>query len=196
MRLLALVLVLALARAAAAQSVVVTLPASAKTPAEGLQGRLLFLVSTDTAGEPRFQIDDTHGTKQVFGVDVTGWRPGQSRAVDAAAFGYPVASLAALRPGSYRVQALLNAYETFRRGDGFTVSLPPDRGEGQQWSRKPGNSYSRPQAARIAPGRDRKSTRLNSSHTVISYAVFCLKKKKKKKKINKKNNKKKTNKNV
>src|SRR5438034_7749194 len=31
---------------------------------------------------------------------------------------------------------------------------------------------------------DRKSTRLNSSHTVISYAVFCLKKKKKKKKYN------------
>src|SRR5438132_7237608 len=30
---------------------------------------------------------------------------------------------------------------------------------------------------------DRKSTRLNSSHTVISYAVFCLKKKKKKKTI-------------
>src|SRR5436190_4570302 len=26
-------------------------------------------------------------------------------------------------------------------------------------------------------GEDRKSTRLNSSHTVISYAVFCLKKK-------------------
>src|SRR5947207_10976434 len=29
-----------------------------------------------------------------------------------------------------------------------------------------------------ALGPDRKSTRLNSSHTVISYAVFCLKKKK------------------
>src|SRR2546426_5891071 len=29
--------------------------------------------------------------------------------------------------------------------------------------------------------RDRKSTRLNSSHLVISYAVFCLKKKKRKK---------------
>src|SRR5438552_19175124 len=27
-------------------------------------------------------------------------------------------------------------------------------------------------------GRDRKSTRLNSSHQIISYAVFCLKKKK------------------
>src|SRR5688572_32367816 len=31
---------------------------------------------------------------------------------------------------------------------------------------------------------DRKSTRLNSSHSQISYAVFCLKKKKKKKKKN------------
>src|SRR5689334_23570965 len=29
------------------------------------------------------------------------------------------------------------------------------------------------------PHRDRKSTRLNSSHSSISYAVFCLKKKKK-----------------
>src|SRR3989454_6337020 len=33
------------------------------------------------------------------------------------------------------------------------------------------------------PATDRKSTRLNSSHLVISYAVFCLKKKKKKKKV-------------
>src|SRR2546430_5383011 len=31
---------------------------------------------------------------------------------------------------------------------------------------------------RIARGEDRKSTRLNSSHSQISYAVFCLKKKK------------------
>src|SRR3712207_7785383 len=30
----------------------------------------------------------------------------------------------------------------------------------------------------LRPGRDRKSTRLNSSHANISYAVFCLKKKK------------------
>src|SRR5256885_7948921 len=35
-------------------------------------------------------------------------------------------------------------------------------------------------ASRLAPSTtDRKSTRLNSSHLVISYAVFCLKKKKK-----------------
>src|SRR5258708_19423812 len=34
------------------------------------------------------------------------------------------------------------------------------------------------QSARIGDGVDRKSTRLNSSHQIISYAVFCLKKKK------------------
>src|SRR5258705_4456947 len=35
----------------------------------------------------------------------------------------------------------------------------------------------RAQDPRVAQGRDRKSTRLNSSHLGISYAVFCLKKK-------------------
>src|SRR5256885_7252091 len=56
---------------------------------------------------------------------------------------------------------------------------------GRRWSAARG--YLRPALSR--PGLvvqtealvDRKSTRLNSSHLVISYAVFCLKKKKKKK---------------
>src|SRR5437879_1180925 len=42
--------------------------------------------------------------------------------------------------------------------------------------------YGRPRAVQLAVlvdrGQDRKSTRLNSSHRCISYAVFCLKKKK------------------
>src|SRR2546422_2089685 len=38
-----------------------------------------------------------------------------------------------------------------------------------------------PSRALALTGQDRKSTRLNSSHGYISYAVFCLKKKKKKK---------------
>src|SRR2546430_15729724 len=48
-------------------------------------------------------------------------------------------------------------------------------------SEGPGNTdaRSRGQLAPLclAPGADRKSTRLNSSHSQISYAVFCLKKK-------------------
>src|SRR5205814_8410144 len=38
-------------------------------------------------------------------------------------------------------------------------------------------SLGKPTAATAEKGRDRKSTRLNSSHLGISYAVFCLKKK-------------------
>src|SRR5688572_31630032 len=46
------------------------------------------------------------------------------------------------------------------------------------------------QRRRVPPGhQDRKSTRLNSSHSQISYAVFCLKKKKKQKTNKKKQNK-------
>src|SRR3712207_7419550 len=40
------------------------------------------------------------------------------------------------------------------------------------------------EAPKVVKWRDRKSTRLNSSHANISYAVFCLKKKKKTKKQN------------
>src|SRR5689334_24210218 len=48
-------------------------------------------------------------------------------------------------------------------------------------------NVSPPHAGEASPGAitaalDRKSTRLNSSHSSISYAVFCLKKKKKQKK--------------
>src|SRR2546427_5789203 len=42
----------------------------------------------------------------------------------------------------------------------------------------PGGAAGRHGGGRLRP--DRKSTRLNSSHSQISYAVFCLKKKKKK----------------
>src|SRR2546430_4193774 len=41
----------------------------------------------------------------------------------------------------------------------------------------------RPRDEQVGPG-DRKSTRLNSSHSQISYAVFCLKKKKEKYNVN------------
>src|SRR3989454_1407844 len=54
--------------------------------------------------------------------------------------------------------------------------LAPDRTTTQSGPRCPGF---RRADSRTARNTDRKSTRLNSSHLVISYAVFCLKKKKK-----------------
>src|SRR2546422_8313938 len=44
---------------------------------------------------------------------------------------------------------------------------------------RPPPVHARRDPRQIVPTRDRKSTRLNSSHGYISYAVFCLKKKKK-----------------
>lgn len=116
-----------------------------------LDGRMLLMLSTDSTAEPRFQINDGYNTQLIFGIDVEGLRPGQEAIIDAEAFGYPVRSLASLPAGRYWVQGLLNRYETFHRADGHAVKLPPDKGEGQQWNRKPGNFYSRPQAIYLDP---------------------------------------------
>jgi hypothetical protein len=120
----------------------VTFP-SEKSPSP-LDGRLLVMLSTDSTAEPRFQITDGPATQLVFGVDADRWMPGRPMAVDERAFGYPMRSLTQLPPGRYWAQALLNRYETFTRSDGHVVKLPPDKGEGQQWNRKPGNLYSAP----------------------------------------------------
>ncbi|MDQ8175435.1 MAG: hypothetical protein P2976_07600 [Gemmatimonadota bacterium] len=109
-----------------------------------IDGRVLVYLSADTTKEPRFGASDAVTTAQVTGVDVDGWRPGAPVTVDGTAFGYPVESLRDLPPGRYRVQAMVNRYQTFRRADGHVVKLPPDRWEGQQPTRKPGNLYSPP----------------------------------------------------
>src|SRR6267378_5405167 len=60
-------------------------------------------------------------------------------------------------------------------------SIDPDRCRSPDCSVRPrGECIHTVVCQSLAPG-DRKSTRLNSSHVEISYAVFCLKKKKKKK---------------
>jgi hypothetical protein len=119
-----------------------------------LDGRVLLMISSDSGAEPRFQISDGPNTQLIFGVDVDGLRPGQEAVIDASVLGHPRRSLADLPPGRYRVQALLNRYETFRRADGHVVKLPPDKGEGQVWNRKPGNLYSVPRDVDLDPRRN------------------------------------------
>src|SRR3712207_9338791 len=62
---------------------------------------------------------------------------------------------------------------SLRRGD----RAPTHAGAGSGWRGRCG-CPARPPEKRFRPS-DRKSTRLNSSHANISYAVFCLKKKNK-----------------
>src|SRR5687768_18061642 len=67
------------------------------------------------------------------------------------------------------------AGEDDERGDARARSVPARRRRAQPGQLPP----LRPRRDGVEPARqDRKSTRLNSSHGYISYAVFCLKKKK------------------
>jgi hypothetical protein len=135
---------------AASQSFSISFPK--EVSAERLDGRLLLCISTDPSDEPRNQIDDSPRTQLVFGLTVDGWQPGQSAIVDATAWGYPIRSLKDVPPGDYYVQAVLNKYETFHRGDGKTVKMHMDQGEGQHWNISPGNLYSKPMKVTLKPG--------------------------------------------
>lgn len=90
------------------------------------------MLSTNSDTEPRFQIKDGPGTQLVFGIDAENWEE-EKQIIGNAAFGYPIQSLSDVPAGEYYVQALFHKYETFKRSDGYTVKMPMDRGEGQQW---------------------------------------------------------------
>lgn len=127
----------------------VTFPAGADpAPADG---RLLLMFSKNETAEPRFQVNETFTSAQVFGLNVETWSAGEARLFRGDEFGYPVRSLRDLPAGEYVVQALLHRYETFHRKDGHVVKLPMDRGEGQQWNLAPGNLYSLPVKIRFNP---------------------------------------------
>src|ERR1039457_6739179 len=133
-----------------AQSFSITFPK--EVSAQPLDGRLLLVLSSDPSDEPRNQIDDTPRTQMVFGLTVDGWRPGAAAVVDAGAWGYPVRSLKDVPAGEYSAQVVLNKYTTFHRGDGKTVKLHADQGEGQRWNASPGNLYSKVQKVTVKAG--------------------------------------------
>jgi hypothetical protein len=119
--------------------------------AQPLDGRVLLFISDDGRTEPRMQSDQyrANSTRPIFGVDVDALQPGQEVVIDDAIVGWPARSLKDIPAGDYFVQALLNRYETFHRGDGHTIKMPMDQGEGQHWERKPGNLYSKPVKMRV-----------------------------------------------
>src|SRR5277367_5794254 len=63
---------------------------SKEQSAGALDGRILLLLSTDGAEEPRMQITGLARTQIAFGLDVNEVKPGQAVIVDDTAFGYPI----------------------------------------------------------------------------------------------------------
>src|SRR5579871_1224115 len=120
--------------------------------ASPIDGHVLLLIANNNEKEPRFQVSFMAAeSQQVFGLDVDGLAPGMPAIVDASTLGYPAESLNDVPAGDYWVQAVLNIYETFHLGNGHTVKLPPDKGEGQHWQVKPGNLYSKPVKMHVDP---------------------------------------------
>jgi hypothetical protein len=118
---------------------------------EALDGRMILILSKNGDSEPRFQVRAGVNAVQIFGLNVDGLAPGEAVVLDDAVFGYPHDSIRDLPPGEYFVQALLHKYDTFNLGNGKTVKLPMDQGEGQQWARSPGNIFSEPRMFRVGP---------------------------------------------
>jgi len=112
--------------------------------AQTLNGHLVLVFAKDDKDEPRMQLSEDYLSAQGFGVDVEGLAAGAPIVVDAKTFGYPRRSLTDLDAGDYFVQAVFNFYEQFHLASGKTVWLPPDKGEGQHWNRKPGNAFNKP----------------------------------------------------
>ena len=127
------------------------------TLSSSVDGRLLVIVSRLDEGEPRTQVTDGPTGQPVFGIDVENWAGPQPQAIDGAVRGFPIDSISDLPAGTYTVQALVHRYETFKRGDGHTVKMPMDRGEGQQWSQAPGNLYSTPKKVALDPAEIKRS---------------------------------------
>src|SRR5258708_19133164 len=69
-----------------------------------------------------------------------------------------------LEPALAREIPVISTASAFRYDEDVPLLIPPINAE---------------HASLVQEQRDRKSTRLNSSHQIISYAVFCLKKKRK-----------------
>src|SRR5215211_6392763 len=114
----------------------------------------------------------------------TDWDPASAEYIVGTSAGSLIGSLVAAGVPPWFMVAH-SAGETFEglNGPDGRPARDADRSGGANFSLHRGLPALGPGSLRMAaatlanPLRDRKSTRLNSSHTVISYAVFCLKKK-------------------
>ena len=145
----ALALTLASCSPQAGPEIHVRFPADVRAAAA--DGRVLLIFATSDAKEPRFQVNGSVTSAQVFGVDVDGLAADGRVTFDGDVFGTPIGSLRDVPAGEYTVQAVLHLYETFQVAHGHTLKLPMDRGEGQHWNRAPGNLFSTPRTVKFDP---------------------------------------------
>ena len=132
---------------------------------EPVTGRAFLLLSRTHDPEPRLQRVGWGSVQPFFGQDVDALAGGDSVLFDAASPGFPVQTLRDVPAGRYAVQALIDRYELYRRGDGHEVWLPHVGWEGRVFTKTPGNLYSEPVVVDVDPTSG-QTLELAAEHTV------------------------------
>ena len=130
-------------------------------------GRVYVIITRDDATEPRRQVGVSGvpfwgmGVRDLAGGAAVSLAPGAEGVV-----GYPLADLSTLPAGTYHVQAFLNVFTRFHRGDGHTLEMHLNSGAGQSPWRAPGNAYGRPVTVRWNPGAGAREVHLTIDHVI------------------------------
>jgi hypothetical protein len=126
-------------------------------------GRMFVLVTNHLDMEPRlvtpltgaYYFNDTKilDYAPFFGKDVDGLRTHGVVTLSGDESGFPFATLAALPPGDYVIQAVFARYERVTPDGRAPIWLPMDHWEGSQFHQKPGNYYSEVQHIAVRAGK-------------------------------------------
>ena len=127
----------------------VTFPAAAH--AGPITGRVYMIVSRKEKASLLEDVGSWQEQTAFFATDINALQPGKPATIDENAIGYPLASLKELPTGEYYVQALVNVYTEFHRSDGHVIWAHMDQWEGQQFSKSPGNLYSKVEKVQLDP---------------------------------------------
>ena len=126
-------------------------PELSKTP---LDGRLLVMLSTDEKEEPRFQINESPKTQQIFGIDVDGLEPEQDAVIDAKAVGLPDREPAPAPPGQVPDSgAVAQVRDVSPRRLARSSSCPWTAARGSSGTRHPATSTARRARSPSRPAR-------------------------------------------
>ncbi len=121
---------------------------------EALDGRLVVIITQNSAREPRLQVSVTG--VPIWGITMDLWNPGDTVLMadgDPEIYGFPLEQFSDIPAGTYFVQAFFTVYTTFERADGHVLKLAEPGGSGgiQRNFTDPGNIYSAVQEVYLDP---------------------------------------------
>lgn len=142
-----------------------------ETFSKPVDGRVILVVSDTGSSDYNSGIDPREQASSpasyLWAKDVTSAKPNAVAVISGnpkEVAGYPVASLADLPVGTYRIQAFLNVYESVKRSDGARIKVHFPCGDGDDIFTSPGNVYSDAQTVDVTG--DAQPLRFTLNHVI------------------------------